>query len=242
MGKDHILKNSGMVLNKADNYNNWQYEQFKRYVGKEVLEVGCGLGNITQYLIHNMDFLLGTDIKPEAIDFVKQRFQDDFHEDRFAVKCIDIFSEELNVPQHFDTIICSNVLEHIEDDLGAMKICHQILSEKKGYFLLLVPAHQFIYGTLDEESGHVKRYSKKEIIELAEWSNFEVVDLYLFNFVGAVGWYINYCLLKRRNTNNEESSAQMSFFDKLCVKPLKLMESLIKPIIGISYIAILKAK
>lgn len=239
---DNILKSSGLVLVRSSNYNIWQYEQFRKYVGDRVLEIGCGLGNMTQYLIQDAKYLLSVDTRHEAVEFTKQRLANLTENMNFNVECLDLFNEGLNRYFGFDTIVLSNVLEHIKDDLDAMRKCHDMLSPTSGKLLLIVPAHQFLYGTLDKESGHWRRYSKNDIIKLANESNFKVIDLYPFNFIGALGWYVNYCLLRRKNTNNDESSLQVSLYDKLLVKPSKYIESKIRPPIGISYIAILEAE
>ena len=235
-----ILKSSGLVLVNSTNYNQWQYEQFKPYIGDKVLEIGSGLGNLTQFLLQGAKYLMCTDIKPDAVDYCKKRFSNTNIE--LNIKCMDIFQDSLVDYPDFNTIVFSNVLEHIQDDLSAMKKCNDLLSANTGILLLLVPAHQFLYGTLDKESGHFKRYSKMDIIYLADKANFKLLDLYSFNFIGAIGWYINYCLLQRQGTNEDESSVQTSFYDKYLVNPFKYFESKIKPPFGISYIAILKAK
>ncbi len=237
----NILKNSGLVLLRSSNYNYWQYEQFHKYIGKRVLEIGCGLGNLTQYLLKDSNYLLSLDIKPEAIDFVKQRFPE---RKNFHIRQIDVFKEGLHQYSniHFDTIVLANVLEHIKDDLKAMRVCYAILHRAKGKLLLLVPAHRFLYGTLDKEAGHYRRYEIKDMMRLADQSNFKIIDLYAFNFIGALGWYINYCLLKKRNTNNSETTMQIGLYDRFIVKPSRLVENWVRPKIGISYIAILEAR
>jgi 2-polyprenyl-3-methyl-5-hydroxy-6-metoxy-1,4-benzoquinol methylase len=237
-----ILKSSGLVLVNSTNYNQWQYEQFKPYIGDKVLEIGSGLGNLTQFLLQGAKYLMSTDIKPDAVDYCKNRFNNINNNVELNIKCMDIIQDDLVGYPDFNTIVFSNVLEHIQDDLSAMKKCHDLLNLNSGILLLLVPAHQFLYGTLDRESGHFKRYSKKDIIYLADKANFKLLDLYSFNIIGAIGWYINYCLLQRRGTNEDESSMQTSFFDKYLVNPSKYLESKIKPPFGISYIAILKAE
>jgi SAM-dependent methyltransferase len=232
------LKNSGIVMLHSSKYNEWQYEQLKKYVGDRVLEIGCGLGNITQYLVHDAEYVLGVDIKPEAIDFTRSRlpFASNLH-----TECVDIFEEMPSKFVGFDTIVFSNVLEHIADDQRAMRICHEILRTNHGHLLLLVPAHKFLFGTLDKESGHLRRYRKKDIVKLAIEANFSIVDLYLFNALGALGWYLNYCLMKRKNTNEDEESLQVRLFDRWLVPLARRLESRIRPIIGLSHILILRA-
>jgi len=237
----NILKNSGLVLVNSSNYNKWQYEQLERYIGNYILEIGCGLGNITQYLLGKAEYLLSVDVKSEAVEYFKKRFAG-FN--KVHVECLDIFKDGLKKYNEikFDTIILSNVLEHIEDDLTAMKICNDILSKTHGKLLVIVPAHKFLYGTLDKESGHQRRYSRLDIINLAANSKFRIIDLYAFNSIGALGWYLNYCLLRKKNTNNASSTLQVRFYDKAIVNTLRRWESFVRPQFGLSYIAILEAK
>lgn len=238
---ENVLKSSGLVLLNSQNYNRWQYEQFRPYVGKTVLEIGCGLGNLSQYLKEDAQFLLSVDIKPEAVAFIKERFPET---PDFKVELLDVFQEGLkDYAQHpFDTIVFSNVLEHIEDDAQAIQRCHDILQPTGGKLLLLVPAHKFLYGSLDAEAGHYRRYSRKQIINLAKETGFNVLDLYPFNITGALGWFFNFCLLKRKGTSNSPEGLQMNFYDRFLVKPGRFLEGMIKPPIGISYIAILEAE
>jgi len=237
----NILKNSGLVLLKSPNYNTWQYAQFQKYIGNVVLEIGCGVGNLTQHILKDAQFVFSVDTKQEAIDFSQQRF---CNEKNIHIKHVDIFKESLRVytDAEFDTLIFSNVLEHIKDDAIAMHTCYTLLQKKGGILVLIVPAHHFLFGTLDTESGHHRRYTKKEIMHLALENNFIVKDIYAFNLIGALGWYINYCLFKRKNTNNTSTTNQMTFFDEYLVPLSKFVEGLVRPPIGLSYIAILEAK
>jgi 2-polyprenyl-3-methyl-5-hydroxy-6-metoxy-1,4-benzoquinol methylase len=224
----------------TSNYNSWQYDQFRPYIGKKVLEIGCGLGNITQFLARDAEYVLSVDIKQEAVDYTRQRIQTGKN---IHIECLDIFTEGLKQYSriNFDTIVFSNVLEHIEDDVSTMRTCHDILQKANGTLLLLVPAHMWMYGTIDKEVGHYRRYEKDDIVTLADKSKFRILDLYEFNMLGALGWYVNYCLLKRKNTNNEAETSQVGLYDKWLVNPTRWIESKIPPAFGISYVAVLKA-
>ena len=233
------LKSSGLVMVGTSNYNAWQFEQFQAHVGRTVLEIGCGVGNLTGYLVRHADRVVSIDVKPQAVAYTRQRFAD---EPRLTVEQRDIFADGLgpHAQAPFDTILFCNVLEHIMDDASAMAACHQILAPTRGKLLLLVPANAFLYGTIDEEVGHVRRYSANQIRALAA-QGWKIHKLYPFNLIGALGWWANYCLLRRRGTNADESSTQTGFYDRWLVKPGRWWERRLPIPFGISYIAILEA-
>lgn len=233
------LKSSGSVMIKASNYNRWQFEKFLPFVKGRVLEIGCGAGNITELIAATNLDIVSVDIKKEAVLFTKKRIK----KKNVSIKNVDIFSKKImNELGAFDTIIFSNVLEHIKADHSALRYCYKYLRNSTSKLILLVPAHQFIYGTLDKEVGHYKRYNKKMVKELAAKTNFDIKDIYYFNFVGAIGWFINYKILKRKETNQDDSNLQVNFFDRFIVKPVKFIETYVRPPFGISLIAIMEKK
>jgi len=233
------LKSSGLVMVKASNYNRWQFENFLPFMHGRVLEIGCGAGNITQLIAATGLDILSVDIKKEAVLFAKKRIKSK----NVRIKNLDIFSKRImNKLGLFDTIIFSNVLEHIKNDYLALNCCSKYLRNNKSKLVLLVPAHKFIYGTLDKEVGHYRRYNKKMIVNLAAKTGFNIKDMYYFNFVGAIGWFINFKILKRIGSNHDDDDVQVNFFDRFLVKPVKFIETYIRPPFGISLIAILEKK
>lgn len=230
---ENVLKSSGLVMAHTSNYNRWQFEQFEHLIKGRVLEIGCGIGNMTELLAPAADSIVSVDPKPEAVAYTRRRLGSLAN---LELKNTDIFTEKLEGGS-FDTIFFSNVLEHIEDDLGAMRECHRLL-KSKGRLLLLVPSHRWLHGTLDDECGHLRRYTKKQVRGIAKETGFEVNEDYYFNAVGGLGWWTNYCLLRRKGSNNEESSTQVGLFDKL-VPALRLVENAVRPPFGISLISIM---
>lgn len=232
------LKSSGLVMGKASKYNRWQFENFLPYIQGRVLEIGCGTGNITQLIAATGLDILSVDIKKEAVLFAKKRVKSK----NVSIKNLDIFSKKIrNELGLFDTIIFSNVLEHIKNDYSALKYCSDYMKNHNSKLILLVPAHKFIYGSLDREVGHYRRYNKKMIVDIAIKTGFNIKDMYYFNFVGAIGWFINFKILKRIGSNHD-NDAQVNFFDRFLVQPVKFIESFIRPPFGISLIAILEKK
>lgn len=96
-----------------------------------------------------------------------------------------------------DTIVCSNVLEHMGDDDSVLENFYQLLPVG-GRLIVLVPALKVLYNVLDRELGHFRRYGKKELIQKLTVNGFKVRQLTFFNLFGILGWFMNGTLLRRR--------------------------------------------
>ena len=81
----------------------------------------------------------------------------------------------------FDGIICSEVLEHIEDDGTAIKEFHRTLNEN-GKLFLSVPANPKLWDKSDEWAGHKRRYTKERLMELLKMNGFKIIDIHYWGF------------------------------------------------------------
>jgi SAM-dependent methyltransferase len=222
-----------LKMGSLRNYNRLIFSQIKPYLGKRVLEVGGGIGNITKYLLC-CEHVVVTDISGENLYYLKNLFGIYPNINILKNDITDLNSQELK--QHdFDTILCLNVLEHIKDDKKALMNIHSIMNEG-ARSIILVPALISLQGSLDAELGHYRRYDKDKLINLLEAAGFGVEKVYYFNLCGAIGWFINSRVLKRKTF----SRIQLWAFDKLCwfIK----FEAKLKLPFGISLIAVCKKR
>ena len=88
-----------------------------------------------------------------------------------------------------DSVVLINVLEHVENDEELLRTIHQIL-KPGGTVLLFVPAVPGLYGSLDEEFWHIRRYRKGELGSLLIKTGFQTGCLRYFNFPGIFSWFI----------------------------------------------------
>jgi SAM-dependent methyltransferase len=95
-----------------------------------------------------------------------------------------------------DTIVCLNVLEHLADDRGTLRRLHAALAPG-GCLLLLVPAHEWLFGAIDRAIDHQRRYEQAGLVAKLEEAGFRVEHTRFFNRLGVVGWYLNSVLLGR---------------------------------------------
>ena len=118
-----------LLLDRCDE---WLFEEIEPFVGQRVLEVGCGLGNLTRHLL-NRDLAVGIDISPESVLEIGRRYADRVNVQAVVYDITD--PSVLDLAHHrFDTTISLNVLEHIGDDVLALK--HMARLVRPGGYLL----------------------------------------------------------------------------------------------------------
>jgi len=145
----------------------------RKYIGYEskLIEIGAGTANVAHYLMQNgyKNISVGemhrNGLKyAEKYGFVS-RYQFDLMRAPFEAE--------------FDAVGFFDVLEHIEDDEGAIRQIHKLL-QPEGYLVLTVPAHQWLWSRFDVLSGHKRRYTKQALRTLLERNGFEVMEARYF--------------------------------------------------------------
>jgi SAM-dependent methyltransferase len=79
-------------------------------------------------------------------------------------------------PGSLDIVYSSNVLEHIEDDVAALRAIHARL-RPQGRLLLYVPALQMLWNEMDVAVGHFRRYSRSGLRQTVQAAGFQVDDI-----------------------------------------------------------------
>jgi SAM-dependent methyltransferase len=217
-------------LAELDRYNHWIYEHISHALGRRVLEVGSGTGNITRFLCAGGREVTATDVVPSYRNELERLFG---ASPNVRVEKFDLTARApaAFIADPFDSVVCLNVLEHIEDDLFALAQMRASLAPA-GKLALLVPAHRFLYGAFDRAVGHFRRYEKRELAGKLKEAGFAVREMKFFSLVAALPWLINGRLLKR-----DHIPAGQANLANLLVPLLKL-ERLIGPPCGLSLIAI----
>jgi len=211
---------------KTVNYNNWIYQLIQPFIGKRILEIGCGIGNMTRFFL-DYQAIVAIDNSPECVEIMKFKFS---HQTNLRVIEHDISDEKFGELKevNFDTIVCINVLEHIEDDIQALRHCYQLLNEQ-GRIILFVPALKILYGTIDQADSHYRRYTKIELTDKLRKSGFIINKVAYANFFGIFPWVLHSKVLKK----SIHPPKQMIFFDNF-VPFFTFWERLFSPPIGLS--------
>ena len=231
MSYDKILISDLETMTAAKNYRNWMYRRLTLYIGERILEIGAGIGNFTELLI-DRELVVATDNYPPCIDYLTSRFGNRLKVPPMLLDASRNIESSLKA-YHFDTVVCLNVLEHIEDDLKALSEMHQQLVIN-GRLVLLVPAFKFLHGTVDQSLGHYRRYNRKNLLPRMKQAGFTIERSFYMNVIGMAGWFWNNRIIKRR----EESGKQIGIFDRYIAPTAELAERLFPPPIGLSLIAI----
>jgi 2-polyprenyl-3-methyl-5-hydroxy-6-metoxy-1,4-benzoquinol methylase len=215
-------------MQKVGRYNRWMWEQIEPFVGRRVLEVGAGVGNMTRFLLAR-DRVIATDLEEKYLKILHHLFDPYPH---VEVSRFNLDGERPpGVEASIDTVICLNVLEHVEHDERALAALHDVL-EPGGRLVLLVPAMQALYGSLDRALDHHRRYERSDLLAKLSSAGFEVERDWFFNRLGVAGWYVNSRLLRRRTFPR----VQLALYNLLV--PLFRIENRLRLPFGMSLIAI----
>ena len=214
------------VMEGAHRYNRWIYDRVRGGLGQRVLEIGCGTGTITSFMV-DRQLVVGIDVVDDYIRSTSHRFDD---RPNIVVRRHDL-TESIDALRgyRFDSALSVNVFEHIANDEGAMKAVYALL-EPGGTFTLLVPCHPALLGGFDRDIGHHRRYTKRELRRKLEASGFSVERIRRSNPVGALGWLVNVRLLGLRRLRGT------GLFDRL-VPAFAVLDRVELPL-GLSVIAV----
>jgi len=195
----------GWVLDLAERLNGGP-------LGRRILDAGCGIGNFVELLRGRADEVLAVDLSPQNIAVLRERFR--------GVSNVQVMQTDLDAERaalrarSVDAIVCLDVLEHLDDDAGLVRCFYDILPPG-GSLFVKVPACPWLFGSLDEESDHRRRYSKRSLLALVRAAGFEVEAARYMNVVGVLPYFVKGRILKRRSTlSNSFTPAQLGWIKR----------------------------
>src|SRR5262245_10971685 len=139
----------------ASNMNAWMAEAIRSYCGNRLLEIGSGLGNLTRRLIPRARYV-ASDMNPL---YLRELEAFSKNHPYMKISYCDV-RDSASIPrleEGYDTVICLNAIENVDDDRAALKNLRTILG-KGGKAIVVLPQGQWNFGTLDEGLGHKRRY------------------------------------------------------------------------------------
>ncbi|MBN2493517.1 MAG: glycosyltransferase [Deltaproteobacteria bacterium] len=216
-------------LSTTRRFSAWMVSAIEPWLGHRILEIGSGIANISR-LLPRRERLTLSDRDPEYLRLLRQAFE--------GAEGVDVVELDLDRDAHFerlerryDTVVCLNVLEHVEDDAGAVRRMASVL-EPGGRLVVLVPQHGFLMSEMDRALGHVRRYDPGALEALLGGAGLEVEAVSQFNAAAILGWLVNARLLGRTRLD----SLQLKAFDMLVPLLARVEHRL--PLPGISAIGV----
>lgn len=203
-------------MESAVNYNDWVVSLFAPYLLGPICEVGAGTGTITERIATSGDVIA---LEPSSIGVRK------LHERFEGVNGITVVqgtATDLD-PASVNSVVLSNVLEHIEDDEGTLKSIFDALSPG-GHLMVFCPAFMFLYTDFDRSIGHIRRYRLGELEAKVRAAGFEICERRYVNPLGAIAWFIVGKVLRRPQTE----SGLVRIWDRLVVPVTRVVERQIR--------------
>lgn len=214
-------------LVSARNYRQWLCSLGEPHFGDDVLEIGSGLGHYASDWADMGAHITATEADPTRLAQLRARFASD---DRVDVR-------ELSVPitetgQH-SAVVAYNVLEHILDDVGALRDFAGLL-RPGGRVVLIVPAFPFAMSSFDREIGHQRRYTRNVLSERLTVAGLRVDICHYINGPGLLAWFVTCRLLGGR----PREGALLTAYDKLYVPLERRVERRVRMPFGQSVFAV----
>jgi SAM-dependent methyltransferase len=229
------------AISYARAYNEWLVDSVREaWDGSHrVLDIGCSIGNVTHLVADRLAAqgsvdatVVGVEIIPEAARQFEKRFAG---RRDLEVVCTDIMSAspELDEQPPFDAAVSFNVLEHIEDDVAALRAIAKRLKPGGRLGLLVPGGGDRLYGTLDSLDLHYRRYTPGRLDKRLRDAGYEVIGIRKVNMLGAIFWYIKGRVIRSQRFDVGE----VKLFDRM-VPFLRRLDALTGPPFGQSLAAI----
>lgn len=223
------------VVGEADRFNTWMYQTVKPYCSGNILEIGSGIGNISDYFLDNNEEITLSDIRQNYLDILGKKHQG--KDNLKGLLLLDIIDPEFDSKfadyfETFDSIYALNIVEHVKDDLLAIENIKKLL-KPGGLMIILVPAYQKLFNIFDEELEHYRRYNMKMLDQLMVKNSLDIVHHQYFNFIGIFGWWFSGSVLKKKTI----PEGQMKLYNML-VPIFRIVDKVIGRSMGLSVISV----
>jgi SAM-dependent methyltransferase len=220
------------IMLQARRYAGHVFNLFRGHIGSRVLEVGCGISTMSRRLVEVAESVVAIEPNPACAAIARRALGD---HPRFELRVCSLEEcDRAELARHrFDTVFCINVLEHIADDVSALRTFRDIIVPE-GRVLIFVPAIQAVYGPLDAALGHHRRYSKRSLARAFGDAGLEQLTLRYTNPIGLLGWAFGSYVTRA----TQHSATQIRLFDTLVAPWALPLERVIAPPIGLSLVAV----
>lgn len=220
---------------EATNYNRWIVDLFAPFIGSTVMEVGVGHGNFAEMLLKHAHRYIGVDIDPKLVEQARAL------NPRYRYIVADVTSPALieeTAGMGVDTILACNVLEHVPEDMLAVRQLVASLPEG-GHLLIYVPAFQTLYNAMDRLAGHHRRYTRRSLASIVPQDIGRIVCMDYVNPIGGLGWWIS-GKMNPDLSELDQVNGQIAFFDRYVLPVSRFLTPLFSRIFGQSLVCVVR--
>ena len=207
----------------SPNYLRWIADMCRPHLGNRVLEVGAGTGSITEQYANGRDLLV-IDPSDWCVAALRRRFA---HAENVTVRKADLDALS-DSNREFDSAVMINVLEHIEDDVAALRTLRRLL-RPGGRIVLYVPALNGLYGAYDRKVGHFRRYAPWRMREIVREASLEPIVVRYVNALAIPAW-----LVYSHTDVEANPSSKLALWDRVGVPMTRLVESRVRLPFGLN--------
>lgn len=226
-GDTHLQSDVLEDLASAVNYRRWLCSLAHPYLGDDPIEIGSGLGYYGSDWAEAGYPLTVSEADQGRLTQLRERFGGD---DRVRVRELAV---PIDVTGEYSSAVAYNVLEHIPDDVAALRAFRGLL-RPGGAVILIVPAFPSAMSDFDRAIGHFRRYTRRSLRTALTDAGLEVERLHYLNAPGLLVWYTVVKLLKQR----PKEGLGLTLYDKLMVPVVRAVEKLVRPPFGQSVFAV----
>jgi glycosyltransferase involved in cell wall biosynthesis len=175
-------------LTGTPQYLSWLARVLRPFVGDTVLEVGAGIGNISSRLMGRRLLYVAAEKDPLYLHALNNRF---LRTPNVTVREMDPGrpSDFEEFAETFDTVLCVNVLEYVENPAATISVLYHTL-KPGGALVVLVPQGHGLFGSLDRAMGHKRRFQRNEAVRLLQDAGMKVERIRSLNKVSAPSWWL----------------------------------------------------
>lgn len=208
----------------------WLYGIVRSELGERVIDAGAGIGTYTELMVADGRAVVALEAVDEFASRMRERF---VREERVTVLTTDLAAPGGLPPfAAADSAICLNVLEHVEDDVRALRNLRARV-EPGGRLIALVPAYPALFNSMDRSLGHYRRYTRRRFLETLTVGGWAVDRTFRVNVFGVPGWFVAGSLLRRTSPGRDLSA----LYDRLLPIFSVVERTLVRGAFGLSIVA-----
>ena len=133
-----------------------------------VLDLGCGTGLMLEILMRQGHRAVGLDLRPEGLYATRQALP--------RSRLLQAKATQLPLKENvFGTVMLLDVFEHVDDRVVLAEV--QRVLRPGGWAVITVPAMPWLWSHRDEGAGHLRRYTRQQLLGLVNSARFQVQEM-----------------------------------------------------------------